>query len=389
MADLRQSPDRALTKNIAFIDLATQQAAIRDRLDDAIARVLDHGNYILGREVSDLEAKLAEFCGAAHCVSCANGTDALQLALMAEDVGPGDAVMVPAFTFVATAEAVLERRATPVFVDVREDTFNMDLESLKRAIGAARDAGLKPKVVIAVDLFGLPADYQAIEAIACENNLIVIADAAQSFGASRGGKAVGTFGKYTTTSFFPAKPLGCYGDGGAVFTADPAAAELLQSLRFHGKGAHKYENIRVGLNSRLDTLQAAILLEKLAIFPGEIEARNRVAERYNDRLAASVRIPRVDEGAQSVWAQYTMILPPGTDRDALQNRLKEAGVPTGVYYPNPLHKQGVYIGNPADPQGLSVSETLASHVLSLPMHPYLDEDTQDYICDAFLHACEA
>lgn len=369
---------------ISFVDLASQQARIREELDAAISAVLAHGSYILGPEVSELERKLEAFCGARQCITCANGTDALQLVLMAEEIGPGDAVMVPAFTFVATAEAILERRATPVYVDVRDDTFNLDVESLKRAVTAAQDAGLRPKMVIAVDLFGLPSDYLTIEQTAAEQDIIVVADAAQSFGASLDGIPVGQFGKYTTTSFFPAKPLGCYGDGGAILTSDDAAAELLRSLRFHGKGAHKYENVRVGLNSRLDTLQAAVLLEKLKIFPDEVGARNRIAERYNKKLGSAVRVPRTGNRSTSVWAQYTVILPDGVDRDALQAGLIEVGIPTGVYYPNPLHWQGVYVDNPRDPEGLQNSERLCKRVLSLPMHPYLDENTQDYICSQLL-----
>ncbi len=385
MAVSSQSECAPPNGKIAFIDLAAQQARIRGALDDAIAKVLARGNYILGDEVYELEQQLAVFCGAKHCVSCANGTDALQLVLMAEDIGPGDAVIAPSFTFVATAEAVLERRATPVYADVRTDTFNLDINSLEQAIAHARKTGLTPRAVIAVDLFGLPSDYPKIEEVAAREGMIVIADGAQSFGASLDGKSVGTFGKFTTTSFFPAKPLGCYGDGGAVFTEDDDTAELLRSLRFHGKGAHKYENVRVGLNSRLDTLQAAVMLEKLKIFPEEIEKREAVAKRYNTALEAAVAVPRVDNRSRSVWAQYTVILPEGVDRDALQRRLGEVGVPTGVYYPNPLHKQGVYSNFASPSVSLANSEMLSQRVLSLPMHPYLDSATQDYITTQLLN----
>lgn len=383
MANLSPVSGR-LPRKIAFTDLAAQQAVIRADIDRAMARVLDAGSYILGEEVPMLERRLAAFSGASHCISCANGTDALQLVLMAEDIGPGDAVLVPAFTFVSTAEAVMERLATPVIADVNPATFNMDAGSLVRSIDAARRAGLRPRAVIAVDLFGLPADYGAIGEIAAKEGLVLIADAAQSFGATLEGCPVGRFGKYTTTSFFPAKPLGCYGDGGAIFTEDPEAALLLRSLRFHGRGADKYDNVRVGLNSRLDTLQAAILLEKLKIFPGEIEARNAVAARYGEALAGAVRVPVMDSRSRSVWAQYTVVLDSGADRDALRENLDCAHIPTAVYYPKPLHRQGVYVDSPCDPNGLKNSEMLSKRVLSLPMHAYLDEDTQDYICTRLL-----
>lgn len=381
MADSRLS-ERKPSAKIPFIDLAAQQRRFKPELDRAIARVLEGGNYIMGREVAELEGQLAAFAGARHCISCANGTDALQLVLMAEDIGPGDAVIVPTFTFVATAEAVMERRATPVFADVDASTFNLCVDSLKRCVAQARAAGLRPRAVIAVDLFGLPADYRAINEIASTEGLTVIADAAQAFGAARNGAKVGGMAKYTTTSFFPAKPLGCYGDGGAIFTDDDDARALLDSLRFHGKGTHKYENIRIGLSSRLDTLQAAILIEKLKIFPEEIESRNRIADRYTAALANNaVAVPRVPDGALSVWAQYTLILPEGIDRESLQRSLQESGVPTVVYYPNPLHLMGVYASNPVDPDGVPVSEMLAKRVLSLPMHAYLTTDTQGYIVD--------
>lgn len=383
MADLSPVSGR-LPRRIAFTDLAAQQAVIRADIDRAMARVLDAGSYILGEDVGVLERRLAAFSGAGHCISCANGTDALQLVLMAEDIGPGDAVLVPAFTFVSTAEAVMERLATPVIADVNPATFNMDAGSLVRAIDAARRAGLRPRAVIAVDLFGLPADYGAIGEIAAKEGLVLIADAAQSFGATLEGCPVGRFGKYTTTSFFPAKPLGCYGDGGAIFTEDPEAASLLRSLRFHGRGADKYDNVRVGLNSRLDTLQAAILLEKLMVFPGEIEARNAVAARYGKALAGAVRVPVTDSRSRSVWAQYTIVLDSGADRDALRENLDCAHIPTAVYYPKPLHRQGVYADSPCDPNGLQNSEILSKRVLSLPMHAYLDEDTQNYICTQLL-----
>ncbi|MGH6791752.1 MAG: DegT/DnrJ/EryC1/StrS family aminotransferase [Methyloceanibacter sp.] len=374
---------------LAFIDLAAQQERIKARIEAAVAEVLAGGQYVLGPHVEALESALADFCGASHCVSCANGTDALSLVLMAEGVGPGDAVFVPSFTFVATAEAVADRGATPVFVDIDADSFNMNTASLERAIGAARKAGLKPRMVIAVDLFGQPADYDRLAPVAHEHGVLLVADAAQSFGAMLDGKRVGTLAPYSTTSFFPAKPLGCYGDGGAVLVEDSAKANILRSLASHGTGSHRYEHVRVGLNSRLDSLQAAILLVKLDIFPDEIEARQTVARRYGE-LLRGVSTPHVRSGATSVWAQYTVGLPEGTDRDAVQAHCASAGVPTAVYYPIPLHKQQAYSQHPCDPEGLPQTEAAAPRVLSLPMHPYLSAAKQAYVAEtlaAALRAC--
>lgn len=368
--------------SIAFIDLPAQQARIRTRLESAIARVLDEGAYIMGPQVKELESQLAQFSGAKHCLSCANGTDALQLALMALKIGPNDAVFVPSFTFAATAEVVPYVNATPVFVDCLPDTFNMDPESLKRAILHARSEGLRPACVIPVDLFGLPADYDAIMAIARENDMYVIGDSAQGFGGMYKGRMTGSIADVTTTSFFPAKPLGCYGDGGAVFTDNDEVASLIESYRVHGKGSHKYDNERIGLNSRLDTIQAAILIEKLALYAGEIEKRQVVAKTYNEALSAHYAVPVVPEGLVSVWAQYTLLLASEADRAPLQARAKEAGVPTAVYYPLPLHQQTAYSAFPQDPDGLKVSEDVAKRVLSLPMHPYLERDTQEHIISA-------
>lgn len=362
--------------SIAFIDLKAQRARIGTRMDDAIARVLDHGGFIMGPEVRELEAQLASFCGARHCVSCANGTDALALVLMAWDLKPGDAVYVPAFTFVATAEVVAWFGATPVFVDVLPDSFNLDPTSLEAAIAATPAMGLTPRAVIPVDLFGQPADYRRILPVAAAHGLKVLSDTAQGFGASLAGKRTGTFGDATATSFFPAKPLGCYGDGGAVFTDDDELAETMRSLRVHGQGSNKYDNVRIGMNGRLDTLQAAILMEKLAIFPDEIEARQRVADRYSQRLSNAVEVPELIEGATSVWAQYTIQV---DERDLLAESCKAAGIPTAVYYPIPLSRQSAYGHFPAAPGGAPVSELLSNRVLSLPMHPYLDEATQDRI----------
>jgi len=364
-----------------FIDLAAQQARIKPQIDARIQTVLTHGNYIMGPEVRELEAGLEAFCGVKHALGCANGTDALQLALMALNVGPGDAVFCPTFTFASTAEVVPPMGATPIMVDVHADSFNLDVESLKRAIVHARSLGLRPAGVIPVDLFGLPADYDAIEAVAAEEGLWILADSAQGFGATYRGRITGSIGTIATTSFFPAKPLGCYGDGGALFTDDDELAALIRSYRVHGKGSHKYDNERIGLNSRLDTLQAAILIEKLAIYADEIEARQHVARRYADGIGDALIKPRVTNECQSVWAQYTVRTKPGQSREAIMAGLKDAGVPTVVYYPRPLHQQTAYKVYPSDPAGLPVAEALAGEVFSLPMHPYLDEATQGRVIE--------
>jgi dTDP-4-amino-4,6-dideoxygalactose transaminase len=373
---------------IPFIDLAAQQARIRDRVEAAMRRTLDHGAYIFGPEVGELEKALAAFCGARHAIGCSNGTDALALILMAKSVGPGQAVFCPSFTFAATAEVVAWLGATPYFVDIEDDTFNMDPLSLKKAIVEAKDAGLQPAGIISVDLFGLPADYDQIEPIAAEGGLWLLCDAAQGFGGVYKGRKVGTIGMATSTSFFPAKPLGAYGDGGAIFTDDDELAELLRSLLFHGKGDDRYDNVRIGMNGRLDSLQAGILLEKLAIFPDEIETRNRVAARYDDGFRNVLQTPHVPEGLESVWAQYTLRAP-GRNRDALTAALKERGVPTAIYYPKPLHRQTAYKDFPVVSGGLAVSDRAAGEVFSLPMHAYLDEETQDFIIGAVHEAVKA
>jgi dTDP-4-amino-4,6-dideoxygalactose transaminase len=371
-----------------FIDLAAQQARIKPRLDARIQAVLAHGGYIMGPEVGELETSLAAFCGARHALTCANGTDALQLALMALGTGSGDAVFCPTFTFASTAEVVPPTGATPVMVDVREDSYNLDVVSLERAIEHARQLGLRPAGIIPVDLFGLPADYDAIEAIAAREDMWIVADSAQGFGATYRRRMTGSIGTIATTSFFPAKPLGCYGDGGAIFTGDERLAALIESFRVHGKGSHKYDNERLGLNSRLDTLQAAILLEKLAIYPDEIAARQVVARRYSEGLGDALITPVVPDDSQSVWAQYTVRVKSGQDRDRIIASLKYAGVPTAVYYPRPLHLQTAYRSFPRDPAGLPVAEALAASVFSLPMHPYLQADTQQRAVEALRKAIE-
>jgi dTDP-4-amino-4,6-dideoxygalactose transaminase len=366
---------------IPFIDVGAQRRRLGRAIDDAVARVLAHCQFMLGPEVRAFESELAAFSGAKHVVSCASGTDALQLVLMAWGIGPGDAVLCPSFTFCATAEVVALVGATPVFVDVAADTFNIDPAGIAPAIETARRLGLKPKAVIPVDLFGLAADHAAVAAAAKADDLLILDDAAQGFGASFNNRRLGTFGHATATSFFPAKPLGCYGDGGAVMTDDHVLADLLRSLRMHGQGSDRYDNVRIGLASRLDTIQAAVLSEKLKIFPDEIEARDRVARRYNEALGDVVIVPRVPAGSTSVWAQYTIRVTGGR-RDALAAALKAEGVPTAIYYPIPLHHQQAYRHYPVGGGGVAVSDRVAGEVLSLPMHAYLDAPTQDRIVAA-------
>ena len=361
---------------INFIDLKAQQSLIRREIDAAIASVLDHGQYIMGPEVSQLEQNLRAFTGSKHALTCANGTDALTLVMMAWNVGPGDAVFVPSFTYVATAETPAQLGATPFFVDVLEDTFNIDPLSFAQAIDEAEAGGLRPAVVIPVDLFGQPADVDSIANIAQACGIKVLVDGAQSFGASSHGRRVGTMGDATTTSFFPAKPLGCYGDGGAVFTNDDKLAEIINSIRLHGKGTEKYDNVRIGLNSRLDTIQAAILIEKLKIFPDELLARDRLATAYTDTLTDNVTTPTVVKGMTSTWAQYTLRV---NDRRSLQAGLTAAGIPSVVYYPKSLTQQAGYCNFPVVSSGVPVSNDLPSQVISLPMHPYLNN--VDEICD--------
>jgi len=372
---------------IPFIDLAAQQTRIKPKIDAAIARVLEHGQYILGPEVRELEKQLAEFCGAKFCVSCANGTDAIALPLMRLGIRPGDAIFVPSFTFTATAEVVCWLGATPYFVDIDPDTYNLCPVSLEAAIKECQhDGKLKPAGIIGVDLFGLPADFDALDNVARKYDLWLIMDSAQGFGATYKLMRAGVMGRFATTSFFPAKPLGCYGDGGAIFTNDESDIEILHSLRMHGQGTDKYDNVRVGMNSRLDTIQAAILLEKLKIFPDEISARNKVAARYTAALKDIVKTPTVPGGSISAWAQYTIGVPEpapakaGGRRAELQDHLKAAGIPTAIYYPLPLHLQPAYKQHPVVAGTLPNSEVAMHEVLSLPMHPYLDEATQSHIC---------
>jgi dTDP-4-amino-4,6-dideoxygalactose transaminase len=371
-----------VSQPIAFIDLQAQRRRLGAPLETAIRTAVEGGQWILGPQVAQLERDLAAWAGVKHAITCANGTDALLLVLKAWGVGPGDAVFVPAFTFAATAEVVALAGAAPVFVDVLPDSFNMDPASLEAAIALVRKAGkLIPKVVMPVDLFGQPADYRALAPIAAREGLKLFCDTAQGFGGLLDGKRAGAIGDAAATSFFPAKPLGCYGDGGAMFTNDDGLKDLLLSLRMHGQGADRYEHVHVGYNSRLDTIQAAILIEKLKIFEDEIEKRGRVAKRYNDALAGSdrVSVPVVIAGATSTWAQYTLKV---ENRAKFLADLKQAGVPTAVYYPIPLSRQKAYAHYPSAP--IPVSEALSGQVVSLPMHPYLDEASQGRIIAAAL-----
>jgi dTDP-4-amino-4,6-dideoxygalactose transaminase len=380
-------PARLDPAPIPFIDVAAQRRRLGSAVDDAIARVLGHCQFILGPEVRTAEADLAAFTGARHAITCASGTDALVLPLMARGIGPGDAVICPTFTFTATAEVVALVGATPVFADVEEATFNLDPASLERAVATARKAGLNPKAVIPVDLFGQPADFDRINAVARAENLFVLDDAAQAFGATFGNRRVGTLAHATATSFFPAKPLGVYGDGGAVFTDDDELAAVMRSIRMHGEGKSQYDCVRIGLNGRFDTIQAAVLIEKLKIFPDEIAARDRAAHRYSAALADVATVPQVAAGSTSVWAQYTLRLPAGR-REALAAELKSQGIPTAVYYPKPVHHQDAYRQFPVAEGGAPVSERLSQEVISLPMHAYLDEPTQDRIIAAVQRALQ-
>jgi dTDP-4-amino-4,6-dideoxygalactose transaminase len=374
---------------VPFIDLAAQRRRLGTSVDEAVSRVLAHCQFINGPEVAELEAALAAFSGAKHVVTCASGTDALLMVLMARGVGRGDAVLCPSFTFCATGEAVALTGATPVFVDVDEATFNIDVNSLKRGIATAKKLGLKPRAVIPVDLFGQSADHDAVGEIANAEGLFVLDDAAQAFGASYKGRRLGRFGLATATSFFPAKPLGCFGDGGAIFTDDAELAATLRSVRVHGQGSDKYDNVRLGLTGRLDTVQAAVLLEKLKIFEDEIAARDKVAEHYARGLGNVVTVPRLAAGCTSVWAQYTIRLPKGCDRDGFAATLKAQGIPTAIYYPKSMHQQTAYRDFPVADGGLPASESLSGDVISLPMHAYLDEPTQERIIKAMRGALSA
>ena len=385
-----------------FIDLATQQKRIRDKIEANITAVLDHGKYIMGPEIKTLEQKLAEYAGVKHAIGCASGTDALLMALMALKVGPGDAVFTSPFTFIATAEVISLLGATPVYVDIDPESFNIDPAKLDQAVSALKSndpslhplpmtnspSPLIPKGIIGVDIFGLPAEYERIDAVAREHDLFVIEDAAQSFGAELNGKKAGSFGNIACTSFFPAKPLGCYGDGGMCFTDDDELANIMESVRVHGKGDHKYDNVRIGINGRLDSLQAAILLAKFDIFPEEIELRQKVADRYSALLGenSQIKVPSIPSGATSAWAQYSVLAIDENQRAALQNKLKEAEIPTAIYYPQPLHLQTAFSSLGYQAGDFPSSEDCARRIFSLPMHPYLTAEDQQKIAGSMVHA---
>lgn len=381
-----------------FIDLVTQQKRISEKLDSNIKKVLVHGQYIMGPEIRELEAQLAAYVGVKHALGCASGTDALLMALMALQIGPGDAVFTTPFTFVATAEVISLLGATPVFVDIEPETFNIDPVKLERAVCAviANDnslhplpvipqaAPLRPKCIIPVDLFGLPADYDAIQAVADKYGLVVVEDAAQSFGAEYKGRKACSLGRIACTSFFPAKPFGGYGDGGMCFTDDAALAEVLRSIRVHGQGSDKYENIRIGINGRLDTLQAAILLAKFDIFPEEIELRQKVAAKYAQLMAGQQKLKTPDSfvAYKSAWAQYSVLAKDPASRKALMEALQKKGIPSAIYYPKPLHLQGAFAVLGYQAAVFPVSEDYAGRIFSLPMHPYLSLQDQESIVAA-------
>lgn len=364
-----------------FIDLSAQYKALKSEIDEAVAEVLNRGDYILGKEVDELEDRLSSYVGVQHCVTCANGTDSLQMILMASGIRSGDVVICPSFTFAATAEVISLVGAEVAFADVCSETFNICIESLTDTVKACRQAGRNVRAVIAVDLFGLPANHLALEEYCKTENLSLIVDSAQGFGSMIGGRKSCSYGIAASTSFFPAKPLGCYGDGGAIFTNDERIADTLRSIRVHGKGGDKYENIRVGLNSRLDTIQAAVLLVKFSVYEEEVSARNDIADRYGRELGGYCRIPCVPDGQRSVWAQYTLVLENALERKRVSESLADAGVPTAVYYPRPLHTQPAYHDAFFLEGRLSNSEYLAERVLSIPMHPYLRSEDQELIVE--------
>ena len=373
-----------------FRDLKKQYQQLKPQMDAEIQQVLHDANFISGKQVAQLEEKLAEYVGVKHCITCGNGTDALSLVMMAWDIKEGDAVFVPDFTFFASAEVVSFEGATPVFVDVDERTFNLDPDQLEKAIAVVKQQGkLCPRAVVAVDLFGQPADYERIEAICKKHGLLLLEDGAQGFGGSIGERRACSFGDAATTSFFPAKPLGCYGDGGAVFTNDDQLDQLLRSLRVHGKSpVSKYDNVRIGVNSRLDTLQAAVLGVKLDAFASyELEAVNRAAQMYSEYLGEATKTPVVPEGFGSSWAQYTILLKDEAQRQKVQHALKEQGIPTMVYYPKPMHLQGAF-DQLEQPVACPVTESLCQRVVSLPMHPYLSEEDIRFVSNAVKAALE-
>ena len=368
-----------------FIDLLSQKERIKTALLQRIEGILDRGQFIMGPEVTELESRLASYVGSRHCVSCSSGTDALLMPLLAKGIGPGDAVFTTPFTFVATAEVITLAGATPVFVDVCPDTFNINPELVGQAVDDAVQRGLKPKTLIPVDLFGLPADYDRLKVVADNYRLWILEDAAQSFGSSFRGRKAGSFGLMGATSFFPAKPLGCYGDGGAIFTDDDDLDFLLRSIRVHGSGVDKYCNDRIGINGRLDSIQAAVLLEKLSIFDDELEARQRIADMYTAQLQDNVVVPRIPKHYRSTWAQYSILASSMQEREELIQALQQAGIPSMIYYKIPLHLQKAYTFLGYSSGDYPVSEDLSQRILSLPMHPYLKNEEIDQICSVLLN----
>lgn len=366
-----------------FIDLNEQYSRLKIEIDNNINKVLKHGIFIMGSEVNELEYKLAKYLGVKHAVTCSSGTDALLMPLMAWNIGPGDAVFTTTFTFIATAEAIRMLGATPIFVDIDENTFNISIESLEDKIEKTiRNGRLIPKAIIPVDLFGLPADYDKLQNIAKKYGLRVLEDAAQGFGGIYMGKKAGSFGDAAATSFFPAKPLGCYGDGGAVFTDDDELADKLRSIRVHGQGKNKYDNIRIGINGRLDTMQAAILLVKLNVFNEELEKRNEIAKMYTSGLEDIIRTPLVPEGFYSSWAQYSVMANDSREREEIRSKLKIHGIPTAIYYPIPLHLQTVFSDLGYNEGDFPISEDVSRRIFSIPMHPYLNEERVSRIIEA-------
>ena len=364
-----------------FIDLKTQQSKIRRRIDKRIKSVLDHGKYIMGPEVFELEKRLSDYVGMEFCISCSSGTDALLIPLMANGIGPGDAVITTPFTYIATAEVISLLGAQPIFVDIYEETYNINPELIEPAILDAEKKGLNVKAIIPVDLFGLPARYRLIEGIAEKFNLIIIEDAAQGFGGEVKGKKAGSFGKVASTSFFPAKPLGCYGDGGAIFTNDEELAHKMRSIRIHGSGSDKYENVRLGINGRLDTLQAVILLEKLSIFNNELKLRNKVADYYSDNISRSFKKPFIPREYFSSWAQYALLSQSESDRSKIMTILSNENIPSMIYYKLPLHLQIVMKRLGYKEGDFPISERISKQIFSIPMHPYLDEKKQSRIIE--------
>jgi len=368
-----------------FIDLAKQQRIIRKKIDARIKAVLDHGKYIMGPEINELEEKLAEYISVSYCISCASGTDALLIPLMARNIGYGDAILTTPFTYIATAEVISLLGATPIFIDIYPDTFNIDPAGIEQGIKLAENKGLHPKGIIPVDIFGLPAQYRLIQKEAEKYNLFILEDAAQSFGGNIRGQKAGSFGDVAATSFFPAKPLGCYGDGGAIFTNDKELAGIMRSIRVHGGGVDKYNNIRIGINGRLDTLQAAILLEKLAIFENEIDMRNNVADYYKANMPTNLKSPFIPKDYISSWAQFSILTDLKAKRNHIMTYLKSKEIPSMIYYCTPLHLQKVFSSLGYKRGDFPNSENIADKIFSVPMHPYLHHDQQDQILE-ILHA---